>query len=317
MIQDLLAFLSAHGLAAVFLVTFAARVGVPVPAAPLLVVAGALGSSGQMSLSLVTLVSLLANLAGDTVWFAAGRLWGHRVLRVVCRVSLSADSCVRQSEELILRWGGSSLVAAKFVPGVSAVAAPMAGALGMAWLRFIVFGLLSGAFWTLLFLAIGVVFAAHVERVLDVLAGAGLLGGAVLAAALVAFLAYRWHRRRASRAALDVPRIEVAELRALLDAGRAPVIVDVRSAPSMQVDPRRIPQALHVVLADMESFARTLPRDREVVFYCACPNEASAAQAAVLVRRAGGRARPLAGGLDAWYAESPRTLAVAVPPSVS
>jgi membrane protein DedA with SNARE-associated domain/rhodanese-related sulfurtransferase len=306
MVEDLLAFLSAHALTAIFLVTFAARVGAPVPAAPLLVAAGALGHSAQVPLGSLAAASILANLAGDAVWFVAGKHWGHRVLRVVCRVSLSPDSCVQQSENLILRWGGPSLIAAKFVPGVSIVAAPMAGALGMSWPRFIGYALLAGAAWTLVFLGAGVVFDTSVERVLDVLAGGGVLGGAVLASVLVAFGGYRWHRRRAFRRAVNVPRIRVGELRALMDSERAPVIVDVRPPASVQVDPRRIPGAVNVELSRIEAFARELPREREVVVYCNCPNEASAARAAVLLAQGGGRrARPLDGGLDAWFAANP------------
>ena len=311
MIQELLAFLSAHGLAAIFVVTLAARVGVPVPAAPLLVIAGALGEAAHLRLVSVAAVAIVANLLGDAVWFAAGRLWGHRVLRIVCRVSLSPDSCVRQSEDLILSWGGISLVAAKFVPGVSVVAAPMAGALAMPWLRFIAYGVLAGSAWTLVFLGAGALFGADVERLLALLAGGGMLGGALLAVLLVAFVGYRWHRRRAFRRAVDVPRIAVAELRALMDSARPPAIIDVRAPSSVQVDPRQIPGAVTVEFARIEAYARELPLDREVVLYCNCPHEDSAAQAALLLAAAGvQRARPLAGGLDAWFAEEGAGLAV-------
>lgn len=311
MIQELLAFLSAHGLAAIFFVTLAARVGVPVPAAPLLVLAGALGEAAHLPLLSVALVAIVANLLGDAVWFAAGRVWGHRVLRVVCRVSLSPDSCVRQSEDLILRWGGISLVAAKFVPGVSVVAAPMAGALAMPWLRFIAYGVLAAGAWTLLFLGAGVVFDRDVERVLALLAGGGMVAGGALALLLAAFVGYRWYRRRAFRRAVDIPRIAVAELRALMEGPRSPVIIDVRPPSSVLVDPRQIPGALNVEFARIEAYARELPRDREVVLYCNCPDEASAAQGALLLAAAGvRRARPLAGGLDAWFAEEAAGLAV-------
>ncbi|MDB5861410.1 MAG: sulfurtransferase, partial [Ramlibacter sp.] len=310
-----LPLLSMHALAAVFLVTFAARAGVPVPAAPLLVVAGAMGQSAQLPLMAVAAASVLANLAGDTVWFAAGKFWGHRVLRVVCRVSLSPDSCVRQSEDLVLRWGGSSLVAAKFLPGVSVVAAPMAGALGMRWPRFIGYGLLSGAVYTLVYLGLGMVFEARVERALDLLADAGVLGAVVLLALLAAFVGYRSHRRREFRRSADIPRIGVADLRAMMEGGHAPVIIDVRARASLQVDPRQIPGAINVEFARVEAFARELPRGREVVLYCNCPNEASAARAAMLLAQGGARrARPLAGGLDAWFApRAPAPQVVRVP----
>src|SRR5690606_598969 len=100
----------------VFLTTLAARIGLPVPAAPLLVVVGGLAATGQLSLAVLLVVAVIANLLGDSVWFYGGRSHGARVMRLLCRMSLSPDSCVRQSESLIARWGGSSLIAAKFVP---------------------------------------------------------------------------------------------------------------------------------------------------------------------------------------------------------
>lgn len=302
--KELLSLLTAHGLSAVFVVTLAARIGVPVPAAPLVVLAGALGQAGDLSLGAAAAVSILANVAGDAVWFGAGRSGGYRVLRLLCRISLSPDSCVAQSESLIERWGGLSLVAAKFVPGVSVVAAPMAGALGMPWLRFIGYGVLAAAAWTLVFLGAGMLFSDNIQRVLDVLEQGGLLAGVLLAGFVAAFVAYRWWRRRAVRRALAVPRIGVTELRELMHGGFEPVVIDVRPPGSLEVDPRRIPGAMLVELAGLPQLAAGLPRDREVVLYCKCPNEASAAHGALVLAANGiTRARPLAGGLDAWFDE--------------
>jgi membrane protein DedA with SNARE-associated domain/rhodanese-related sulfurtransferase len=304
--EELVSILTAHGLAVVFGVTLAARIGAPVPAAPLLVVAGALAQADRLSVWACIAVSLAANLAGDAVWFWSGRRWGHRVLRLLCQISLSPDSCVRQSESIILKWGGQSLVLAKFVPGVSVVAAPMAGALAMSWTRFIVFGLLAGAIWTLAFLGVGMLFSNQVEQVLSVLAQGGEIAVVAVVLVLAALVAQRWWRRRRFRREVDIPRITVGELQDLMAGTLAPVVIDVRSGPSAKVDPRQIPGALAVELNAIEALAPQLPRDREIVLYCACPNEASAARAAVLLARKGvQRARPLAGGLDAWWEAQP------------
>jgi membrane protein DedA with SNARE-associated domain/rhodanese-related sulfurtransferase len=300
--QELLSLLTDHGLVALFTVTLAARIGAPVPAAPLVVLAGALGQWGQLAPWEAAGVSIVANVAGDAVWFVAGRRSGYRVLRLLCRISLSPDSCVAQSESLIERWGGLSLVAAKFVPGVSVVAAPMAGALGMSWLRFTAYGVLGAAAWTFIFLGAGMLFSDNVEQVLDMLQQGGFLAGAVLAAFVAVFVAYRWWRRRAVRRALEVPRIAVHELRELMRTGLQPVLIDLRSTASLELDPRRIPGAMLVELAHLPRLAPDLPRDREVVLYCNCPNEASAAHGALVLAASGiTRARPLAGGLDAWF----------------
>ena len=317
--HDLIALVIAHGTWLVFVVTFAARLGVPVPAAPLLVIAGALaaGSSNTAAGAAFSTYALaiLASILGDAAWFWAGRRHGYKVLKLLCRISISPDSCVRQSETFITRWGGASLVAAKFVPGVSVVAPPMAGALGMSALAFLGWETLAAAIWAGVLMAVGMVFSAQIQQVLEVLSSLGVAALEALAVAVVAYLVYlgwRTWRRRVFLRALTMARIEVADLRALLDSGHAPVILDVRSDGGRAVDARRIPGAIAVRLGEIELRVAELRAlagaDREVVLYCNCPNEASAALAARALANAGfTRVRPLAGGLDAWVAAGHRT----------
>ena len=162
-VNTLIELLLRHGALLVFGATLLARIGAPVPAAPLMVVTGGLAVAGGPSLPMAFVVAVVANVLGDAVWFWAGRAYGGRVLGLLCRFSLSPDSCVRQSESLIARWGGSSLVAAKFVPGVSVVAAPMAGAVGMSVPRFVGYDMLGGAVWSALFLGLGVAFTDQIQ----------------------------------------------------------------------------------------------------------------------------------------------------------
>ncbi len=301
--DDLTTLLARHGLAIVAGVAFLARVGVPIPAAPLLVVAGGLAMAGWLNGPMMLLAAIAATVLGDALWFEAGRRFGHRVLRTLCRISLSPDSCVRQSEGVITRWGGSSLVLAKFLPGISVVAAPMAGALGMSWARFLLYDLAAGALWASLFVGLGVVFNAQIRGVLDTLATAGFVAVVGIAVAVVAFVAWRWWRRHAFLRAVAMRRISVAELSDLMAGDPTPVVIDVRSPASAQLDPRRIPGAVLVALDAMGAHAPTLPRDREIVLYCNCPHEASAAHAARVLAGLGvTRVRPLAGGLDEWAA---------------
>jgi membrane protein DedA with SNARE-associated domain/rhodanese-related sulfurtransferase len=303
-VETLVALLMQHGASIVFVATLAARVGAPVPAGPLLVVAGGLSASGQLPVAAVFIAALVANLAGDALWFAGGRRYGHRIMRLLCRVSLSPDTCVRQSESLILRWGGSSLIAAKFVPGVSVVAAPMAGALAMPWRTFMAFDLAAAALWSSVFLGLGLLFRSQITQILDVMSGAGGAALAALALAIAMAVGLRFWRRWHARRALGLPRVGVGELRDLLRAGHDPVIIDVRSPEAMTLDVRIIPGARLVTLRDIAALATELPTDREVILYCDCPNEASAALAAQRLMALGVlRARPLAGGLDAWFAE--------------
>src|SRR5206468_273275 len=155
-------------------------------------VAGGLAATGRVSLTLALAVATAANVLGDAVWYLAGRRFGHRVMSLLCRVSLSPDSCVRQSETLVTRWGASSLVAAKFVPGVSRVVAPMAGALGMPLRRFIAYDAVAGAIWVGLFLALGVAFHQQIQRLLTAMVNAGIAAVILLALALCAFVALRY-----------------------------------------------------------------------------------------------------------------------------
>lgn len=303
MIAWLTALLLAHGVLVVTVVSLLVRVGVPLPGAPVLVVAGGLAATGAVSGAGLLAGAVAATVAGDAVWFVAGRRLGHRVMRVLCRISLSPDSCVRQSETMIERWGGASLVAAKFVPGVSVVAAPMAGALGMSWRRFLGFDAVAGLLWALLFAGLGAIFSTQVQRVLEGMAAAGTWAGVALVLAALAFVGWRWWRRRAFLDEVRMRRITADELEALMSREPRPVLIDVRSRASARLDARRLPGALLVELADVASHADRLPRDREIVLYCNCPNEVSAARAArLLAERGHVRVRPLAGGLEGWAA---------------
>lgn len=310
--RDLIPLLIAHSVLVVFLITLAARVGAPVPAAPLLVVAGGIGRAGQLSLAACIVASVIANVLGDAVWYQAGRWRGHRVMKLLCKISLSPDTCVRQSEGILSKWGGSSLIAAKFLPGVSVVAAPMAGALGMSWKRFLTFDAVAGLIWTAAFLAIGVLFSAEIELVLDVMTEFGTIAGVVIVIALAVTLTARWLRRRWMRSERYAPRVSVDELREMIRRGRDPVVIDVRSAIAVMSDERRVPGAIAVTLADLPEHAPRLPRDRDIVLYCTCPNEISALRGARLLHDHGlHKARALTGGLDAWIETEERSAAMA------
>lgn len=290
-----------HGAALVFIATLASRLGAPIPAVPFVVVAGGLAAHGAVSLPLVVGVAALASLLGDAAWFAAGRRYGYRVLRMLCRISLSPDSCVRQSETLIGRWGGGALIASKFLPGLSVVAAPMAGALGMGRRRFIAFEVLASALWATTFAGLGLAFGADIARLLDLVSQLGVGGAAVVIAAVAVYLGVRYARRRASLRDQQIGRITVAELAEWAAGREEPLIVDVRSSGALDLDPRRLPGAVTVELGHIRTWAREIARGRPIVTYCNCPNEASAARAARWLAEHGfASARPLAGGLEAW-----------------
>jgi membrane protein DedA with SNARE-associated domain/rhodanese-related sulfurtransferase len=301
--NDLVALLSAQGAAVVFLATLATRLGAPVPAAPFLVVAGGLAVGGQLSFAAVLLAAVLGNILGDGAWFLAGRRWGYRVMRFLCRISLSADTCVRRSESILGRWGGLSLIAAKFVPGVSVVAPPMAGALGMSNTRFMAYETVAALIWALGFLALGGLFHGAIQDVLAVMSSVGLTATLVGMLLLAAFVAWRYRERRIARQIEDIEHVEVAALREALAVGARLMVVDLRSAETRKIDDRAVPGAIGITYGELDDRLAELQAARELVVFCDCPNDETAIAAARLLAKAGlPRVRVLAGGIAAWAA---------------
>ena len=277
------------------------EVGVPLPLTPTALVVGARVASGAIDPVVPIAAVVAGTLIGNSVWFAAGRRYGASVLKLLCRLSLSADTCVSRTEGAFGRWGWSSLVVGRFLPGVSLIAPPLAGALGMKWSTFLVLTAAGGALYGLVAVGAGVLLHEQVDAVLRQLEGLGWQAFASVAAVLALYVAWRWWWRRRVARRLDVPRISVDELQALIESGEAPLVVDVRGATTRTLDTRHIPGAVAVELDALEAGAAALPRDRQIILYCVCPNEASAAKAAWLLLKSGyTRVRPLRGGLDAW-----------------
>jgi membrane protein DedA with SNARE-associated domain/rhodanese-related sulfurtransferase len=291
-----------YGLVMVFANVLLAQLGLPLPAYPVLVIAGALSARGHHGLSALLLTSVAASLVADTLWYAAGRRFGGGVLKTLCRVSMSPDSCVRQTESIFARWGLRSLAVAKFVPGFSLIATALAGNLRSSLLRFVFFDAIGAALWAGVALTLGYVFYDAVTALLDTLARLGHVGVWLVLAGFAAFVLYRWQQRRAFMRELRMARITVDALRALHEAGVRPAILDVRTAASREREgfiPGSIPWSMDEGRSDRLEVAR----DCEVVVYCACPNEASAAIVAKRLKQAGfQKVRPLHGGIDAWIA---------------
>jgi len=279
------------------------QIGLPVPAIPTLIVAGAIAADGQMPLSALFAWSVIACLVADCGWYLVGQKYGIRVLKTLCKISLEPDSCVSQTQTRFERWGINSLVIAKFVPGLAIIAPPMAGALRIGWLRFVVLSFLGAVLWVGAALIAGVLFKSQIARLLEHLSAIGSIAGAGAAILLAAYIAFKWWERNRFYKMLRMARISVADLYALMEAGASPVIIDVRSFTARELEPRWIPGALHVPLHDVAHRLKELPRDRDIILYCTCPSEASAARVAkILMNHGFKRVRPLYGGLDAWVA---------------
>ena len=279
------------------------QIGLPLPAVPTLIVAGAIAAGGQLHLAAVFFGAIAACLIADCGWYLVGQVYGIRVLRTLCRISLEPDSCVNQTQLRFERWGVNSLVIAKFVPGLSTIAPPMAGAMRIGWLRFICLSWLAAMLWVGAALLAGMLFQTQIERLLIRVdkVGSMAFGGALIL--LGAYIGYKWWERRRFYTMLRMARISVAELHELIQDGTQPLIIDVRSPSARALEPRWIPGALHISLPDVDAHLNGLPRDRDIILYCTCPSEASAARVAkILMNHGFKRVRPLHGGLDAWLA---------------
>jgi membrane protein DedA with SNARE-associated domain/rhodanese-related sulfurtransferase len=291
------------GLAAVVINVLLDQLGLPVPALPTLIVAGAVAASGKLSMGLLFAGGVGACVIGDAAWYVAGRVYGNRVMKLLCRISLNPDSCVSQTQSRFERWGSNALLVAKFVPGLSIIAPPLAGATRMTAVRFLAYTTVGSAVWVAAGLGAGMLLKPQIDRLMPHLEDIGGTAAKVILAILLVYIAFKWWERRRFFALLRMARISVQELYKLVDAGRAPIVVDVRSVTAQSLEPRRIPGAINVATDSMEQHLKELPRNREIVLYCTCPNEASAAKVAkLLVSHGFKHVRPLHGGLDAWIA---------------
>jgi membrane protein DedA with SNARE-associated domain len=267
--NDTFQFLSRHGYAVILAWVCAEQAGIPVPALPMLLAAGALAGLGRMSLPAAAAVAVLGAMASDTLWYTLGRRRGIRVLKLLCRISLEPDSCVRNTQGVFARYGAPSLLAAKFVPGLGAAAAPLAGVVRMPMAKFLLFDALGALLWAFTYLTAGYIFSDQ----LQVLAmQGGRLGAtflALVAAACAAFLAWKFARRQRFLGELRQARITPEELRAKMEKGEDVVIVDLRHLLSVESDPELIPGARWIDPDSLGQSFADLPRDREVVLYCA------------------------------------------------
>ena len=294
-------FLVRHGYILLFLWILAEQGALPVPSAPLLLAAGALAKDGRLAPHLIVFTGLAACLLADNVWFMLGRRRGAKVLRFICRVALEPDSCVRRTETTYQKYGSRSLLVAKFVPGLNAVAAPLSAMSGLTFGRFVLFDTLGALIWICSFVGLGYIFSGQLDKVADYAARMGSGAAVLVAGLLAAWIGWKFVQRRRFLKKLAVARITATELRAMLETGEQIVVVDVRTAVESQAD--SVPGALRIPLEDLEARHGEIPRDRDIVLFCSCPNEASSARAALLLRRRGiVRVRPLYGGVDAWRA---------------
>lgn len=290
-----------HTLLLVFITVFLEQAGLPIPAMPLLIVAGALSVRQDIApISMLLAVAVAACVLTDTGWYVAGAKLGRPLLRKICQLSLTQDTCIRETENLYLNVGPRCLAVAKLLPGVGTLSVTMAGLVRTPYLLFLRYDLVGSLLWAGVGLGIGALFNQAVDRVLATMAQYGRMGLLVGVMALVLFIGWKlWKRMSLLRRTGRVPRVSAQELQKLAAANPPPVIVDVR--PDETGLPERIEGAVHVAFnAPLDSLKEAWT-DREIVIYCTCPHEVSAALLAQRFINAGfPKVAALSGGLDAW-----------------
>jgi membrane protein DedA with SNARE-associated domain/rhodanese-related sulfurtransferase len=278
------------------------QLGVPLPATPVLLAAGALSAEHEISFVLALLAGLAASLVADSAWFLVGRRYGHHVMRLLCRMSLEPTICVRRTQDSYGRHHGITLLYAKFVPGLSTLAPPVAGQKGMDFRRFLIFDGVGATLWLGTLLIAGRLFGDLLQSNPGLLDWAGRFSGGLLAVGIIGFLVGRVVRRRMVLNKLIKARLEPEELKRWLDSGDEVFIVDLRHPDDLAAEAFTLPGALHIAPDALATRHNEIPRDRDIVLFCACrPSDATAVKTAMTLQKLGiDRVRPLRGGYYEW-----------------
>jgi membrane protein DedA with SNARE-associated domain len=256
-----------HGYLWVFAFALLERIGLPLLMTPIMIAAGALAGLGELSLAAIIAVTVIASEIGDAIWYELGRFRGSSVLRLLCRISLEPDSCVRKSEDRFARHTTKALIYSKFLPGVGHLAGPIAGLSGMPRERFLLVNALGTFLWALAFALMGYIPARKLP--IDVLleAAAGWLFG-LLALALIGNVIYKYIQRQRFIKSLRIVRVSPQELKTQIDDGQQPFVVDLRHELEFLVDPRTVPTAVRIAPDELPARGAEIPRDRDIILYC-------------------------------------------------
>jgi len=244
------------------------QIGLPLPAVPALLVAGALAASGHLNLVLAIGAIVAVTLPVDLVWHELGRRRGARVLSNVCRLTLEPDVCVRRTQALFARFGVRTMLVAKFVPGLTTILPPLTGVFGVGRLTFALHDVAGTVLWAGFWTGIGFAFSDAIEQVVVQVASLGRAAGVVVAALLLGYVALKYLRRQLFLRRLRIARLSPEELRRKLDAGEDVAIIDLRTALDVAATPYAIPGSRWVPAEQLDDRLIVIPRDRELILYC-------------------------------------------------
>ena len=300
---DSLQFLDRYGVVILPALAVAEQIGLPLPAVPALLAVGALAAHGRSSIPLVLGAISVAALAIDFVWYELGRRRGARVLVRLCQLSLEADSWLRRAESTFARYGARSMLAAKFIPGLTTVMPPLAGVFAIPRGRFALYDFAGVLLWAGTWLALGYFFSDAIVLITAKASALGRMLGLVIVTALAGYILVKYGRRRLFLRKLRTAPVSPEALKRRLDAGDDVTIIDLRTALDVAATPYAIPGSRWLAADAIDEHEVELLRSRDVVLYCASPNDATSARVALELQHKGiSRVRPLEGGLAAWMA---------------
>lgn len=298
---DLASFLIEHGYLLLVVFVLLEQLGFPLPATPMLVAAGALAKAGDLEIGRAYALGMVACVGADTLWYALGRRYGNHVVRMLCRFALEPDDCSRRTGDLYHRYGVLALVIAKYVPGLNTIAPPLAGLLRLSPIRFVFYDSVGATLWVGGMLLLGYIFADQVEAVGEWLAHFGSGVTLILVLLFVAYLAVKVWIRRRFIAHLRTARIRPEDVWSKLRGNELITVVDLRHQKEIDSVGAKVPGALHILPQELRERVGEIPRDRDIVLYCSCPNEATSARTAMRLQSHGViRIRPLLGGFEGW-----------------
>ena len=257
-----------YGYWVLFATVLAEQLGLPIPAVPALLAMGVLAGLGNFSFAMALSIALLACLMADFLWYYMGRTRGQSVLNLLCRLSLEPDYCVRRTKGLFGRYGDKGLLVAKFLPGFSTMAPPMAGLTRMGPGRFLLLDGLGSLLWAGAFMGTGYVLRAQIEWAAEALSRFGTSMGLVVGLFVGFYGAWQLVQRRKTLRSLRAARVTPEEVMERLNAGEELVILDLRHQEDVDSDPLRLPNAIHFTMEELEARHEEIPRDREIVLYC-------------------------------------------------
>jgi membrane protein DedA with SNARE-associated domain/rhodanese-related sulfurtransferase len=298
---DFTDLIAAHGYGIVLTVAFVDQFGTPIPSIAILLAAGAVAGQGELNVAGVLSMAWAGTIVGDVVLYQAGRWHGGPVMRSLCSFSLAPDTCVRKTEVSFQRLGWKALVIAKFVPGLALFAAPVAGALRMAFAPFLFFDGIGSLLYNAAVIGLGYALHNQLDRVIGWFRAAGSAAVPLVVGAILAFWAWRIVQKRRLIRLLRTRRLTPNQLRARLESDDPIRIIDLRAAIEYEVTRQIVPGAIRMDPEELDDRHAEIPRDCDVALYCTCPNEATSARAALALKRRGiERVFPLEGGLEAW-----------------